>query len=233
MRASWYPRLYDAVVPFGKAPADVNRTMRDIDRWRTDAYAYGTYGPLFLGEKTGRRTDRGFQETLIAALRAERSPIDGEPAFEVLRGEEVYHGPFAGKAPDLVVRSRDPRVLVSASRRTYSSPWMIHDRLDPEASENYGFSGHHGPIGVVAASGPAVSAGRLEAQIADLAPTVLAMLGVDAGTELDGSVMPLFRAADELVAAATSAPASVSDESVYSEAEEAEIQERLRALGYE
>ncbi len=76
LRASWYPRLYDAIVPFGKAPANVNRTMRDLDRWRTDAYAYGTYGPVFFGEKTGRRRDKAFQERLIADLQAIRSPID-------------------------------------------------------------------------------------------------------------------------------------------------------------
>jgi predicted AlkP superfamily phosphohydrolase/phosphomutase len=234
LRASWYPRLYDAVIPFGKAPANVNRTMRDLDRWRTDAYAYGTYGPIFFGEKTERRTDRAFQERLIAELRAERSPIDGEPLFEVRRGEDVYHGPYAKKAPDLVVTSRDPRILVSASRRRFASPWMVHDRLDPEESENYGFSGHHGPIGVIAAAGPAVTHGRVEdPTIADLAPTVLALLGVDAGEEPDGKVMPLFTPAAELVAAVPAAERPVSDESVYSEDEEAEIQERLRALGYE
>ena len=98
LRASWYPRLYDAVIPFGKAPADVNRTMRDVDRWHTDAYAYGTYGPVFFGEKTGRRTDTAFQERLIADLTAERSPLTGEPIFEVRRGSDVYSGPFAAKA---------------------------------------------------------------------------------------------------------------------------------------
>ncbi len=133
-----------------------------------------------------------------------------------------------------MVTSRDPRILVSASRRSYSSPWMIHDRLDPEESENYGFSGHHGPIGVLAAAGPAVTHGEAtDPNIADLAPTVLALLGVDAGEELDGHVMPLFTPADELVAAAPGEERSVSDESVYSEDEEAEIAERLRALGYE
>jgi predicted AlkP superfamily phosphohydrolase/phosphomutase len=233
LRASWYPRLYDAVIPFGKAPADVNRTMRDVDRWHTDAYAYGTYGPVFFGEKTGRRTDTAFQERLIADLRTERSPLDGEPIFEVRRGSDVYSGAFAAKAPDLVVTSRDPRILISASRRRFESPWMIHDRLDPELSENYGFSGHHGPIGVLSAAGPAVAHGRLESpSIVDLAPTILALLGVDAGEQLDGSVLPLFTPADELVAA-TTGERPVAEESVYSENEEAEIQERLRALGYE
>ena len=110
---------------------------------------------------------------------------------------------------------------------------MIHDRLDPELSENYGFSGHHGPIGVLSAAGPAVAHGRLESpSIVDLAPTILALLGVDAGEQLDGSVLPLFTPADELVAA-TTGERPVAEESVYSENEEAEIQERLRALGYE
>ena len=52
------------------------------------------------------------------------------------------------------------------------------------------------------------------------------------GEALDGSVLSLFTPAAELVAA-TGGEREVSEASVYSENKEAEIQERLRALGYE
>jgi predicted AlkP superfamily phosphohydrolase/phosphomutase len=231
LRHSWYPGLYDRLVPFGAAPATVNRTMRDLDRWHTDAYAYGTGGPIFLGEASGRRGDLAFRDRLIAELRQESSPIDGSPAFNVRPGEEVHSGRFAAKAPDIVITANDPRILIDSSRRAWPGPWVRHERLDP--SHNYGFSGHHGPIGIIAAAGPSVAHTAVEgAQIADLAPTVLALLGVQAETAFDGRPLAAFAAALDPVALGA-AEGAVSEETVYSGEEERAISERLEALGYE
>jgi predicted AlkP superfamily phosphohydrolase/phosphomutase len=205
--------------------------MRDIDRWRTDAYAYGTGGPVFLGESTGRRGDRAFRDRLIEELRGERSPFDGSPAFTVLPGDEVHRGRFADKAPDIVITANDPRILIDSSRRAWPSPWVRHEHLDP--SHNYGFSGHHGPIGIIAAAGPSVSHAAVDgAEIADLAPTVLALMGVDAEAEFDGRPLPQFRPALDPVALAAD-DGTASDQTVYSGEEERAISERLEALGYE
>jgi predicted AlkP superfamily phosphohydrolase/phosphomutase len=231
LRHRWYPGLYDRLVPFGAAPATANRTMRDIDRWRTDAYAYGTGGPVFLGESTGRRGDRAFRDRLIEELRGERSPFDGSPAFTVLPGDEVHRGRFADKAPDIVITANDPRILIDSSRRAWPSPWVRHEHLDP--SHNYGFSGHHGPIGIIAAAGPSVSHAAVDgAEIADLAPTVLTLMGVDAEAEFDGRPLPQFRPALDPVALAAD-DGTASDQTVYSGEEERAISERLEALGYE
>jgi predicted AlkP superfamily phosphohydrolase/phosphomutase len=231
MRFGWYPRLYDRLVPFGAAPPQANRTMRDIDRSQTDAYAYGTGGPVFLGEVTGRRADAAFRDRLIAELSEERSPIDGTRAFTVRPGEEVHRGRFAAKGPDIVITANDPRILIDSSRRAWPSAWVRHDTLDP--SQNYGFSGHHGPIGVLGAAGPGVSHHATEdATIADLAPTVLALLGVSADAEFDGRVLEGFVPAGELISL-TADEHGVNDGTVYSDDEERAIAERLEALGYE
>jgi arylsulfatase A-like enzyme len=106
-----------------------------------------------------------------------------------------------------------------------------HERLDP--SHNYGFSGHHGPIGIIAAAGPSVAHAEIEgAQIADLAPTVLALLGVQAETAFDGRPLAAFAAALDPVALGA-AEGAVSEQTVYSGEEERAISERLEALGYE
>jgi predicted AlkP superfamily phosphohydrolase/phosphomutase len=231
LRHRWYPGLYDRLVPFGAAPATANRTMRDIDRWHTDAYAYGTGGPIYLGEATGRRGDNAFRDRLIEELSQEPSPFDGSPAFTVLPGDEVHRGRFSAKAPDIVVTARDPRILVDSSRRSWPGAWVRHEHLDP--SHNYGFSGHHGPIGIIAAAGPSVSHEPIEgAGIVDLAPTVLALLGVESESELDGRPLAAFSSAGDPVALAAADGAAI-DQTVYSDDEERAISERLEALGYE
>ncbi len=227
MRYRWYPALYDALVPFGRARPDQNRTMRDVHRWSTRAYAYGTGGPIFFGPGL----DRDGQERLIEELRTERSPVDGTPALTVQRGDQVHRGELAGKAPDLVITANDPRVMIDSSRRTWQSPWIRHTHLDP--AENYGFSGHHGSIGIMAAAGPSVSHRALrDAGMQDLAPTVLALLGVEADASFDGRVLEGFTPSEQLVAAGAS-QTQVRSETVYSDDEERAISERLRALGYE
>jgi arylsulfatase A-like enzyme len=106
-----------------------------------------------------------------------------------------------------------------------------HEHLDP--SHNYGFSGHHGPIGIIAAAGPSVTHEPIEgAGIIDLAPTVLALLGVESQGELDGRPLAAFSAAGDPVATAA-ADAAAIDQTVYSGDEERAISERLEALGYE
>jgi predicted AlkP superfamily phosphohydrolase/phosphomutase len=231
MSQRWYPALYDRIVPYGRAPDSADRTMRDVDRWRTDAYAYGTGGPVYFGEFSPRGRDRGFQEELIAELRAEPSPFGDGPALVVRRAEEVFAGPHLDRAPDLILTATDPRILIDSSRKRWPSPWVRHTDLDP--SHNYGFSGHHGPIGILAAAGPQVAAGAVhDAGIQDLAPTVLRMLGVDAETAFDGRPLDGFRPAGSLVAAAADAGPG-QESGVYTDEEERAIRERISALGYE
>ena len=219
-------------MPFGKAPANVNRTMRDVDRWRTDAYAYGTYGPVFFGERPAGGRDTAFQERLIADLPAEPQPVRRGARVRGAPRQEVYSGPHLRPAPDLVVTGRDPRILMLG----VAAGFVALDDPRPAStpsSENYGFSGHHGPIGMLAAAGPAIEAGVVrDAGIQDLAPTVLRMLGVDAETAFDGRPLDGFRAAGSLVAAAADAgPGQQSG--VYTDEEERAIRERISALGYE
>ena len=231
---SWYPGLYDRLVPFGAAPETADRTMRDVDRWHTDAYAYGTYGPIFFGEMTGRRKDPAFQQALIDELSEEKNPLGDGPALTIRRGEEVYSGAHLDRAPDLVLTANDPRIMIDASRRAWPEAWMRHTRLSP--TYNYGFSGHHGPDGIIAAAGPGISNEAIDgAGIQDLAPSILRLLGVAPETEMDGEALGAFVPASESVSAspAPSAVPAAAGENVYSEDEERAIQARLQALGYE
>jgi predicted AlkP superfamily phosphohydrolase/phosphomutase len=226
----WYGRALDAI-PFAPSPR-ADRAFADVDFGSTRAYAFAACGQLYLGEATGAWRDRSYADRLVEELSAIEHPETGEPAFEVLRKEELFHGPFLDKAPELVLLPRDERVHVDPSRRLWTRAFERHEKLDPEIS--YGFSAHHGVTGILAAAGPGIRAADVPAgsEITQLPATILELLGL-AADGLDGEPIAAILqpgAASRTVQAESGA---ASDSSVYSEEEEQQLVTRLRDLGYE
>jgi hypothetical protein len=88
---------------------------------------------------------------------------------------------------------------------------------------------------VIAAAGPLVSGDALAepALLVDMAPTILAALGVPTSVEHDGRVLPALVGQEASVAAAgaTSGEVERGDEGLDAD-EAAEVEEHLRGLGY-
>jgi predicted AlkP superfamily phosphohydrolase/phosphomutase len=227
-----YGRSLD-YLPFLPQPGD-DRVFGEIDFGSTRAYGYGAGGQIFIGEASGARMDPAFAERLAEELGEIRHPDTGEPAFTLHRKEELYHGPHLGKAPELVVIPRDGRVYVEASHRRWTRPFDRHERLDPSIS--YGFSGHHGLTGILAAAGPGIQpAGVVEgAEITQMAATILRLFGLEQ-EGLDGAPLNDLLGQLDTVGHAQrqTAAAGATEGTVYSEEEERVILERLRDLGYE
>lgn len=227
-----YGRALD-LVPFLPEPGE-DRAFGEIDFGSTRAYCYGAGGQLFLGEASGARRDPAFAARLAEELAEVRNPLNGEPAFRVLRQEELYHGAHIEKAPELVVMPHDERLYVDSTRRRWKSAFDRHEHLNPQIS--YGFSGHHGQTGILAASGPGIRPGAVpdDAEITQLAGTILRLFGLEP-EGLDGAPLDDVLGDLEAVgrAAGGAAPASSTEGAVYSEEEERVILERLRDLGYE
>jgi predicted AlkP superfamily phosphohydrolase/phosphomutase len=227
----WYGRTLDAVPVLPRPAAD--RAFADVDFGRTRAYCVATGGQIFLGEASGARRDPRYAARLADELASIRHPETGEPAFRVARKEELYRGPYLDKAPELVILPGDERIHVDSSRRRWSRAFERHDHLDPE--HFYGYSGHHGLNGILAAAGPGIRPADLPAgaEITQLAATVLRLAGIDA-TGLDGAPLhEILDVPEPAVAAAQSTPGLPSERSAYSDEEEERIVERLRDLGYE
>ena len=227
----WYGRAVDAL-PFLPRPA-ADRVFADIDFGATSAYGFASGGQVYLGELTGARNDPAYVDALAAELAEVPHPETGEPAFAVLHKEELYSGPFLDKAPELVLLPHDERISVDPSRWRFASAFERRESLDPEHA--YGYSGHHGVTGILAATGPGIQPADVPegAEIVQLQATILRLLGLSA-EGLDGEPLAAIleeRAVAEAVAAATAREAS--DEPVYSEEEERQMVERLRDLGYE
>ena len=175
-------RARSTCVPAAAAPA-ADRAFADID--------FGSHPRLLLRDRRPdlpRRGERGARATRATrsgsptSSRRSAHPETGEPAFDVLRKEELYHGPFLDQgagARHPPARRADPRRLVATRRGR--PPFERHDTLDPERF--YGYSGHHGLTGILAAAGPGIRPGPTcpeGSEITQLPATLLRLLGLAA-----------------------------------------------------
>lgn len=182
------------------------------------------------------------RDQIIAGLSALVDPEDGLPVCDRIdRREDLYHGPHLELAPDLVVTMREHSYMPGATLRTGE---LFRSTADPDfaGGEQEGESGQHRDHGVfVMAGGVATDRGhRLdEAEIIDVAPTVLYVLAEGVPSDMDGSVVeagirPEVLAARPVVkVAATEKVVDQADSGVsHTQEEEDLVKERLKSLGY-
>jgi predicted AlkP superfamily phosphohydrolase/phosphomutase len=119
---------------------------------------------------------------LMTKLRSVETP-DGDPVFEaVLPREEVFYGPELDDAVDIVTIPSGFDHLASA---------RVGENMFAPPHEPWNHKRH----GFVAIGGPGAPATDLtDAHLLDVAPTVLASLGVPLSDRMDGSVLPGFTA---------------------------------------
>ena len=169
----------------GEAAGDM---LRGIDWGRTKAYSVGLSG-IYLNLK-GREAEgivaqdqaMRLQREIAAALPTLRDPITGVAAVRsVLRRDELYFGPYAHQSPDLMVNCAQGYRLSWRSARGGVGRECVEDNEQR-------WSGDH----IV---DPALVPGILvmnrplrqdKADLRDLAPTILAALGVPPGPEMEG-----------------------------------------------
>lgn len=175
------------------------------------------------------------RQRVVDALLGLRDPWSATPLVRAVHArEDLYRGPFVHRAPDLVLelaldRGYSYNVMPTASAPPGTGAWR---RLAP--SEHLGrkgrsLPGSHRPRGLFVAAGPRVDAvGEIDAHVADVAPTVLARLGIDAPADASGTAracLPDGRAGSRSLPDVPRPPASPG-------ADLSRIAGRLRALGY-
>ena len=172
-------------------------------------------------------------ETLRAALLDWRDPASGERVVaQVWHRDELYSGPCVAMAPDLVLELATPGGYSYVGVPSYGADGPAVEGLDPAVlgGKLAGMSGSHRPDGLFMLCGAPVQPGRVDgAQIADMAPTVMALCDVAAPADWDGRMLDAL-GRPRLTPAA---PADWSQaESDYGAAETADLQRRLELLGY-
>jgi len=183
------------------------------------------------------------RERITAALLELRDPDDGQPIVaRVYKKEEIFSGPYLEAAPDLYIHWREDAYLAwsnTASEQLFQTPRALGmDDIVPD--ENSGTRvGCHRQEGILLIYGDKARPGSTVegAQIVDVAPTVLALMGEPVPAEMDGRV--LTEALDEAylrafpVRRVAGGGERTGDKGfTYSDEESEQMKERLRGLGY-
>lgn len=215
-------------------------SFSDVDWERTKCYSLGNVGQIYvnvagrepLGCVQPGAEYEAVREDVIARLQQLRDPATGEPVVEaIFRREELYSGPQLAKAPDIVFI---PTRLEYFGFGEYE--FGSHQII--EAMQR-GISGTHRMNGIFLAYGRNIAPG-IEvdgAQITDLAPTILHLMGEPVPAHMDGRVLTEVLPADfppvETVRLEEwQSDASEDGDAFLSDEERQILTERLRDLGY-
>lgn len=247
------PRLYDAArevkrrIPGLKQREMSRRSIgasapyRKIDWSRTRAFYINNQGfrVNLAGREPGGIVDpadyEALRDELIAAAREIRDPQTGAPVYATaVRREELYSGGHEQVTADVVLVEVNGRERAAENFST--SAQINPERLDRLFAAR-GIPGNHADYGVLMARGAGIRRGAVVegAALQDLAPTILHYLGLPVPLGMDGRVL------DDALAVEFTSQHRVErcddDEGEYAgdgleSDDEADIEERLRGLGY-
>jgi predicted AlkP superfamily phosphohydrolase/phosphomutase len=203
----------------------------------TDGIREGIYINLKGHEPMGvvdKEEYNGICDHIIHLLMEIRDAQTKEKVVEhVFRKEEVYHGEYIDKAPDLIIRWK-PNAKITALLTQEG------DVISPNflTEEHKTISGDHRLYGIIILKGKGIKKGiRIQnARIIDVTPTILHMMEQPIPSDMDGKVLTEVFYIDSKVRFAKDA--SVTDvtnklePNLYGEDDVDAVRQRLRDLGY-
>jgi len=186
-------------------------------------------------------------DRITEALYRWKDPFtNGNVVRRVYRREEIYHGPYVDRAPDLIIDYNEPGGFSYLSRPSYTNrDGAIIRKLSKKEIDSARFqskSGSHRDFGIFMAAGIGIKSGNRikKINILDIAPTILYLLGLPVPDEMDGEVisdaleegykqkMIRRRKTDETEPVNECA----ETQNTYTPGEEEEIRKRLKGMGY-
>jgi predicted AlkP superfamily phosphohydrolase/phosphomutase len=172
-------------------------------------------------------------DDLTGRLLSWRDPHSGGRVVRrVWQRDALYQGPYVSLAPDLVLDLETPGGYSYVGLPSYAENGPAVHTLDASmlaGGKLAGMSGSHRSDGLFVLAGEPVAPGRLDdVQIADMAPSIMALCGVAAPEHWDGRPVACLAGGERGDAVTDSAGVEMT----YTAAEEANLQERLERLGY-
>jgi predicted AlkP superfamily phosphohydrolase/phosphomutase len=206
----------------------------DVDWSRTLAYSIGHVGQIYINLR-GREPEgivepgaqrAAVQQRVIDALRQLSHPETDEPMVDqVIPGDTIVSGPYASRSADLH--------LVLDGYRAIAFPLFAADR-HIVTRQIRGDSGCHRRHGIFIAWGSGIRSGASveDARIMDLAPTILHLMGLAVPDDMDGRVLTSALSLTRPVTYVRTMEEAQGPGAALSGEETAEVEERLRSLGY-
>ena len=225
-----------------------NRLRRSAPEWthgeRTNwaespAYSAGPYGCVRLNlqgrEQFGcvaPKDRRAVRDELIGRLNEVVNPYSGEQDLNMQPAENFYSGECAELGPDIVGLPQDFALESVRIRGNREKPFPNHDDIPEKLGGKKMLEGTHRINGVLAIRAPGIAGGITGSpHLTDVAPTVLALLGLPVPSDLDGRVcVDIEHTADE--GPSVQRQTSVGEGDGYTDEEAREVEKRLRDLGY-
>ena len=206
----------------------------DVDWSRTLAYSIGHVGQIYINLQ-GREPEgivnpgQDYEATrrrVVESLAELRHPGTGQSLLDaVYLGDQVTHGPFAGRGADI-------HVVLDGYRAIVFPLFAADNRI--VTRQIRGDSGCHRRHGFLIASGPELRQGATleDARIVDLAPTILHIMGEPVPDHMDGRVLTeAFLTNRQVMHKSVDSAAKGTQDKLNAE-DAQEVEQRLRSLGY-
>ncbi|RLG45712.1 MAG: hypothetical protein DRN92_06475 [Thermoproteota archaeon] len=205
-----------------------------IDWTQTKVFSYGYMGKIYIHLKgkfpSGIVEDTEYEtlrEEVIACLKNLKDPKTGKPIVDkIFTKEEIYFGERLEDAPDIVFNPSNFSYMIYGD---FSDSWFHAPR---------GRVADHDMDGIFIVKGKAIKqSDQLSVTTVDVAPTLLYLHGLPILQDMDGRVLKEVLT-DNFIREHKVLIKSIEDESLsetgpyQNKAEQEEIEQRLRDLGY-
>jgi predicted AlkP superfamily phosphohydrolase/phosphomutase len=168
-----------------------------------------------------------------------KDPETGEQMItRVYRKEEIYSGAYLHNAPDLLIDVNVDLAFQPGKSEAKHRGWPIITSERPSQKGVREKTGSHRYNGIMLLKGEPFKAGHTldRAQIIDLAPTILYLMGLPVPDDMDGRVLTEalkdeYLARHPVTIRQADNGDSMSDR-VYSDEDARKVEERLKSLGY-
>jgi len=213
-------------------------SLKDVDWSKTRAYCKTGQGQIFInlkgrdpqGAVNSGKEYENLQQEIIAKFKCLMSELTGgKSQSEICPRQEIYSGDYFNEMPD---------ITVIANKDGYQAGSFVDFGSNRVVSDLTLLTGNHDMHGIFLAHGESVNKGSniSEANLIDVAPTVLHIMGCKIPEDMDGRVLTgIFKAGYiEQHPVAFTEPA-VSKRAAHSEMsaeDQKQVLERLRSLGY-
>lgn len=230
-------------LPFLKSRVANSLILADVDWEHTKAFSEGFYGNIFINKKglrpKGIVSEDDYSELCKKIMEEALEFVDPDNNTKIVRSaylkDEIYSGKFLDSGPDIVLLPSEGYQLVGDYLKSQHSDGKNYTDILVDIA-NTRVSGTHMSDGIIIMSGPGIKKKHpiSDADIADIAPTLLAMLGHDIPVYMDGKVLDDIFIDKVKYNYKEQSDGSSDDDDVreYTDNEKSTVKERLKELGY-